>query len=37
VTDPIGEPDEVYAKVRDQIEKLVAKLILDLRGRPVKA
>jgi arsenate reductase len=37
VDDPIGEPDEVYAKVRDQIEKLVSKLIVDLRGKPVKA
>jgi protein-tyrosine-phosphatase len=37
VQDPIGEPDEVYARVRDQIENLVAKLIVDLRGQPVKA
>ena len=37
VQDPIGEPDEVYAKVRDQIENLVDKLIMDLRGKPVKA
>ena len=37
VPDPIGEPDNVYAKVRDQIEKLVKKLIVDLRSQPVKA
>lgn len=37
VPDPIGEPDEVYAKVRDQIESLVGKLIVDLRGLPLKA
>ena len=37
VPDPIGEPDEVYARVRDQIEKLVKKLIVDLSGQPAKA
>jgi arsenate reductase len=37
VPDPIGEPDEVYAAVRDQIEQLVEQLIVDLRGKPVKA
>ncbi len=37
VPDPIGEPDEIYASVRDQIENLVEKLIVDLRGKPVKA
>jgi arsenate reductase len=31
VTDPIGESDEVYALVRDQIEVLVIELIGDLR------
>ncbi len=36
VPDPIGEPDEIYAAVRDQIEKLVEQLIVDLRGKPVK-
>jgi arsenate reductase len=37
VPDPIGEPDDFYATVRDQIEKLVKKLIVELRGQPVKA
>ena len=37
VQDPIGEPAEVYAQVRDQIESLVEKLIVDLRGQPLKA
>ena len=36
VPDPIGEPDEIYSAVRDQIEKLVEQLIVDLRGKPVK-
>ena len=31
VQDPIGEPEEVYVAVRDQIEMLVMKLILELR------
>jgi len=31
VHDPIGQSDEVYAKVRDQIEALVAGLIWKLR------
>jgi arsenate reductase len=31
VRDPIGQTDEVYAKVRDQIESLVTDLIWKLR------
>jgi arsenate reductase len=31
VPDPIGESDEVYAQVRDQIEGLVIELVGDLR------
>jgi arsenate reductase len=37
VPDPIGESPEVYARVRDQIEKLVMKLILDFRHNAAKA
>ena len=37
VPDPIGESDEIYASVRDQIEKLVTKLILELRHKGSKA
>jgi arsenate reductase len=33
VPDPIGESDAVYARVRDQIERLVTQLILDLRSQ----
>jgi arsenate reductase len=36
VEDPIGCSDEVYRKVRDQIEGLVIRLILDLRGESAK-
>jgi len=36
VPDPIGESDEFYAKVRDQIERLVIKLVTVLRGQPTK-
>lgn len=31
VVDPIGQPEEVYLEVRDQIEHLVMRLILELR------
>jgi arsenate reductase len=31
VPDPIGKSENVYARVRDQIETLVMSLILDLR------
>lgn len=31
IEDPIGRPEEVYVKVRDEIEHLVMRLILDLR------
>lgn len=31
VVDPIGQPEEVYVEVRDQIEHLVMRLILELR------
>ncbi len=37
VPDPIGESPAVYARVRDQIEKLVMKLILDFRHKSAKA
>lgn len=33
VQDPIGEDEETYLRVRDQIEGLVMKLILDLRRK----
>ena len=33
VEDPIGQSEEIYIKVRDQLEALVMKLILDLRRR----
>lgn len=33
VEDPIGQSEEIYIKVRDQLEVLVMKLILDLRRR----
>lgn len=38
VEDPIGQSEEVYLRVRDQIETLVMGLILDLRraSRPAK-
>ncbi len=31
VTDPMGQPEEVYLRVRDHIEKMVMQLILQLR------
>ncbi len=31
VEDPIGQPEEVYLKVRDQIENAVMRLILEFR------
>ena len=33
VQDPIGEPEEVYRKVRDQIEQRVMRLVLAMRNR----
>lgn len=33
VRDPIGESEEVYAQVRDQVETLVTDLIWKLRGK----
>ena len=33
VQDPIGEPEEVYVSVRDQIEMGVMRLILEFRRR----
>ena len=33
VQDPIGEPEEVYRRVRDQIERNVMRLVLSLRSR----
>jgi arsenate reductase (thioredoxin) len=33
VNDPIGGSDELYRATRDQIEQLVMKLILKLRGK----
>jgi arsenate reductase (thioredoxin) len=32
VPDPIGQPEEVFRSVADQIESLVMRLILDLRS-----
>ncbi len=37
VEDPIGKSEEVYTEVRDQIEHLVMRLILDLRRQKRKA
>ena len=37
VPDPIGESDEVYVTVRDQIETLVMQLVAELRRRAPKA
>jgi arsenate reductase (thioredoxin) len=34
VPDPIGQPQEVFRSVADQIESLVMRLILDLRQGP---
>ena len=38
VEDPIGKPEEVYVRVRDELEHLVMRLILDLRkaAKPVE-
>lgn len=36
VEDPIGQPEEVYNTVRDQIENLVMQLILELRREEKK-
>jgi arsenate reductase (thioredoxin) len=33
VADPIGEDDETYCRVRDEIERLVMALILELRRK----
>ena len=33
VRDPIGESEEVYQQVRDQIEQRVMRMILELRSR----
>jgi arsenate reductase (thioredoxin) len=33
VRDPIGEPEEVYRQVRDEIEQRVMRLVLSLRSR----
>ena len=33
VQDPIGEPEEIYRKVRDQIEQRVMRLVLTMRNR----
>jgi arsenate reductase (thioredoxin) len=35
VADPIGEKDDFHRQTRDQIEKLVMDLILELRRKPV--
>jgi arsenate reductase len=37
VQDPIGQSDAVYARVRDEIGKLVVKLIKDLRRARARA
>lgn len=37
VEDPIGQSEEVYTEVRDQIEHLVMRLILELRRDKRKA
>ena len=37
VPDPIGQPEEVYVRVRDQIEMLVMQLILELRREARRA
>lgn len=33
VQDPIGEPEEIYRQVRDQIERRVMGLVLTMRNR----
>lgn len=37
IEDPIGRSEEIYEKVRDQLEHLVMRLILDLRREAKKA
>ncbi len=37
IEDPIGRSEEIYLKVRDEIEHLVMRLILDLRREARKA
>jgi len=37
IEDPIGRSEELYEKVRDEIEHLVMRLILDLRREAKKA
>ena len=37
IEDPIGRSEEVYLKVRDEIEHLVMRLILDLRREARKS
>ena len=37
VTDPFGQPIDVYRQVRDELEARVMKLILDLRTQAAKA
>jgi len=36
VPDPIGQSEEVYARVRDQVEALVTDLIWQIRGNRVE-
>jgi hypothetical protein len=36
VEDPIGQPEEIYVAVREQIEMLVMLLILELRREAAK-
>ena len=36
VPDPIGQSEEVYAQVRDQVEALVTDLIWQIRGNRVE-
>jgi len=36
VPDPIGQSEEVYAQVRDQVESLVTDLIWQIRGNRVE-
>ena len=37
IEDPIGRSEEIYEKVRDELEHLVMRLILDLRRDAKKA
>lgn len=34
IEDPLGKPEELYISVRDEIENLVMRLILELRRQP---